>query len=230
MSVLAPGWRRFFGDKPYPYDLDLVEVRDDTQGQVAFLARVLPPAPATVLDLGCGNGRHARRLHDLGFRVAGVDLQATPRSGFPYVRADISRLPFGTASVDACICLYTSAGYNAPLQHQLREWSRVTRAGGTLVLDLANRRRRVRAGVDRLPGGLGFMLSARARGRRFQVNVAVRRRRVGLYHLSYPEPRFAAVTAAVRAAGWSIETVFGDFDGSPWSRRSPRTLVWACRD
>src|SRR6266508_871470 len=45
-----------------------------TEREVAFVARWLPqPAYTTVLDLCCGQGRHARALAARGYRVTGVD-------------------------------------------------------------------------------------------------------------------------------------------------------------
>jgi SAM-dependent methyltransferase len=41
-----------------------------------FVEAQLPPAPARVLDVGCGNGRLSRELNDLGYRVIGIDPRA----------------------------------------------------------------------------------------------------------------------------------------------------------
>ena len=43
-------------------------------------------AGGTVLDLACGNGRHARHLADLGFRVAAVDRDAVALAGLQGLR------------------------------------------------------------------------------------------------------------------------------------------------
>jgi SAM-dependent methyltransferase len=49
---------------------------DDTHGEAQFVEQLLP-APARVLDAGCGTGRVAARLHDRGYDVVGCD--ADPR-------------------------------------------------------------------------------------------------------------------------------------------------------
>src|SRR5262245_17410015 len=41
-----------------------------------LIDRLHPSAGAAVLDLGCGSGRHAKRLGSRGFRVTGIDLSA----------------------------------------------------------------------------------------------------------------------------------------------------------
>jgi len=41
-----------------------------------FIKAQLPPPPARVLDVGCGDGRLARELSDLGYRVIAIDPRA----------------------------------------------------------------------------------------------------------------------------------------------------------
>ena len=45
-------------------------------GEADLLAELVP-APARVLDAGCGTGRVAIRLHELGYQVVGVDVDAS---------------------------------------------------------------------------------------------------------------------------------------------------------
>jgi SAM-dependent methyltransferase len=54
----------------------LAERGEDVHGEATFVARLLPP-PARVLDAGCGTGRVAVRLHELGYDVVGVDVDAS---------------------------------------------------------------------------------------------------------------------------------------------------------
>ena len=48
---------------------------EDIHGEAAFVADLIP-APARILDAGCGTGRVAVRLHELGYDVVGVDVDA----------------------------------------------------------------------------------------------------------------------------------------------------------
>lgn len=48
----------------------------DVHGEAAFVTGLVD-APARVLDAGCGTGRIAVRLHALGYRVVGVDVDET---------------------------------------------------------------------------------------------------------------------------------------------------------
>jgi SAM-dependent methyltransferase len=49
---------------------------DDVHGEAAFVTGLADP-PARVLDAGCGTGRVAIRLAELGYAVVGVDIDAT---------------------------------------------------------------------------------------------------------------------------------------------------------
>lgn len=67
----------------------------------------LPPPPARVLDVGCGEGRLVRDLRDLGYDVTGIDgsptLVAAARGADPegrYELADAAALPFPNESAD----------------------------------------------------------------------------------------------------------------------------------
>ncbi|HVY09798.1 MAG TPA: class I SAM-dependent methyltransferase [Mycobacteriales bacterium] len=67
--------------------------------------RDLLPAPAGVtLDIGCGEGRGARQLTALGYRVVGVDrspslVRAARERGSTAVLADAARLPVASGAV-----------------------------------------------------------------------------------------------------------------------------------
>jgi len=49
---------------------------EDVHGEAAFVTGLVDP-PARVLDAGCGTGRVAIRLAELGYAVVGVDLDAS---------------------------------------------------------------------------------------------------------------------------------------------------------
>ncbi|WP_372733783.1 class I SAM-dependent methyltransferase [Nocardioides sp.] len=49
---------------------------EDVHGEANFVTGLLP-APARVLDAGCGTGRVAIRLAELGYDVVGIDIDVT---------------------------------------------------------------------------------------------------------------------------------------------------------
>jgi SAM-dependent methyltransferase len=74
----------------------------DPHGEAALVARLVPPG-SRVLDAGCGTGRVAVRLHELGYAVVGVDFDeamvAVARERAPDLAwhvADLAALDLGS--------------------------------------------------------------------------------------------------------------------------------------
>ncbi|HJU68669.1 MAG TPA: methyltransferase domain-containing protein [Gemmatimonadaceae bacterium] len=115
--------------------------------EIARLIEVMGlPVGARILDVPCGQGRHAHLLAEAGYDVHGVDLsrdllalaveRGTGRS-LRYTRADMRRLPKAWASrFDAVINLFTSFGFFLEPADDARvigEFARVLKPGGLLV-------------------------------------------------------------------------------------------------
>lgn len=82
----------------------------DVHGEADFLAGLLPGG-ASVLDAGCGTGRVAARLADLGFRVVGADLDpamiAVARERRPELEwhvGDLATLDLGVRFDAVAVC------------------------------------------------------------------------------------------------------------------------------
>jgi SAM-dependent methyltransferase len=113
-----------------------------------LIARLRPVAGATVLDLGCGTGRHARQLASSGLRVIGVDLSTESirrakefEARNLWFRRQDMRLPFGRETLDYVVNLFTSFGYFDDPSDEVAVIHNIARAlkpGGTLVLDYLN--------------------------------------------------------------------------------------------
>lgn len=101
-----------------------------------------------VLDMGCGTGRDAARLHTAGRTVTGADLSETMlryarrhHPGPHYVRADLHGFDFGPSAFDAVVCLDSSLLYchtNAQLDGFLASCRRALTPGGLLVAEMRN--------------------------------------------------------------------------------------------
>jgi ubiquinone/menaquinone biosynthesis C-methylase UbiE len=127
---------------------------DDERTRAEALAAVAVAeveSGAEVLDCPCGFARHAIVLAGAGYRVTGLDrsetqlAEAERRRGaaeWPrLVRGDYRELPFGDATFDAVLNLFSSLGYLERDQDVgvLGEFRRVLRPGGALVLETAHR-------------------------------------------------------------------------------------------
>jgi ubiquinone/menaquinone biosynthesis C-methylase UbiE len=144
-------WDAFFSDfylRAYAgaaHDADAAE-------QALAAARLAGcPAGGDLLDVPCGFGRHAIPLADAGYRVTGVDRsqalldearRRASSSRWPKLtRADYRDLPFGDASFDAALNLFSSLGYLGDDEdtRALAEIGRVLRPGGRLVIEIMHR-------------------------------------------------------------------------------------------
>ena len=104
------------------------------------------PSGARLLDVPCGQGRHAHLLAEAGFRVDGLDYSAELLkvardrgigANLRYRRGDMRRLPSAwTRRFDAVLNLFTSFGFFLDPRDDVRviaEFSRVLKPGGLLV-------------------------------------------------------------------------------------------------
>lgn len=103
----------------------------------AFLPS-LPPPPALVVDVGCGEGRLPRDLRARGYEVIAVDASPTlieaARAADPdgdYRVADAAALPIADASADIVTAFMTPQDFD-DLGSAVREMARVLRPGGHL--------------------------------------------------------------------------------------------------
>jgi SAM-dependent methyltransferase len=108
------------------------------------LDRWLPPAPALIVDAGCGTGSLARLAAAAGHRVVGIDVSAgmiqaarAKLAGSPGVLGlavgDASDPPIATGIAD--VILVRHLVWTLPDPHRaLRNWVELLRPGGGLVL------------------------------------------------------------------------------------------------
>lgn len=101
------------------------------------------PSGAKILDVGCGLGREAFALADLGFDVVGIDIskeaitqvaQLSADKGYtiPFLDYDGESLPFGDETFDVVVIWAQTFGLlygNAAKQRYLTECKRVLRTG-----------------------------------------------------------------------------------------------------
>lgn len=148
-----PAWyESFFGQDyldVYGYQFTDERARKET----AFAARALDLQPGErVLDLCCGQGRHAVLLAAMGLDVTGLDLsqqylrltEAAAREHnvtLRTVHADMREIPF-ESHFDAIVNMFSSFGYLESEEEDAKVLAAVAGAlkpGGRFLMDLINR-------------------------------------------------------------------------------------------
>lgn len=219
-----------------------------TRQQVQCLLVLCPLLPgSTILDVGCGIGRHSLVFAALGFRVTGVDFNSryvavcqdravTLGVDAKFVTAD-SRTMRLSVSADLTVSLWSSFGYygeEGDLQ-TLQNMAAHTRRGGHVVVDVENRDYITKHFVSEEWHEEGQAMVAERR--RFDVaNGTVVTRRVVLIGPMRHEYRRVLrmyteteLRALLERAGLRPERWYGDYDGSRFGLDSRRMIVIAER-
>lgn len=245
-------YREWFGETY----LDLYRHRDQEEAGrfvTTLLDRFEVPSGGSVLDVGCGAGRHTQSLAEQGIRVVGVDLSlpllrqavtAHRRSGAPgavlLVRGDMRRLPVaGTGWADLALNLFTAFGYFGTEDEDrlaLAGMASALRPGGTLVLDFVHRPFVLANLVPRDEEereGLSIVQERRLtdRDRRIEKTIWLNHAdgRVETYRESVRLYAPVDLEGMLQEAGLEPLPPWGDYDGSPLDTDSPRCITFGRR-
>lgn len=134
-----------------PYYHLLYSNRNEVEAKefITRLIQHLKPSPGTsMLDVGCGRGRHSRQLAALGFKVTGIDV-APENISFAqqYTSPELTFLVHDMRTTFCAHCMnyvfnfFTSFGYfDTAHEHEraLHTMAIALKKGGTLVLDYVN--------------------------------------------------------------------------------------------
>ena len=127
-----------------------LETQSFTSTELEFLQRQLPNPPYKhLLDLGCGQGRHANPLAAAGYDVVGIDVnekalsaaRAIAPQNATFINQDMRTLSELEGRFDAVLSLWQSFGYfDAPINREvLEQISDVLEPKGRFILDIFNR-------------------------------------------------------------------------------------------
>lgn len=115
----------------------------ETSPLTALLLRHLPPAPARVLEAGCGLGQYVVLLRGHGYRAVGADWAVDPlracrawAKDTPLAAMDLGQLAFGAGAFGACVSLGVVEHDAAGPDRILVEAHRVLAPGGTLLVSV----------------------------------------------------------------------------------------------
>ena len=228
-------YQEWFGEEY----LELYSHRDENEArqQVSFFREQGGAVAGPVLDLACGTGRHIQELQALGYHAVGCDLSYTllqtgvrDYGAMPVARADMRHLPFGDGVFAALVNFFTSFGYFSSEdenQQVVREMARVLAPDALFLFDYLNVHRELDQLVQRetrtTPFGDVFIErwydpSDHSINKRMTIRGKRYLERVRGYDLEEISSMFAACNLTIRSA-------FGDFDGQPFDRTSPRLIL-----
>ncbi|TME79824.1 MAG: class I SAM-dependent methyltransferase [Chloroflexi bacterium] len=238
-------WRSWFGRGYLAlYDEYLAERTPVEIDQLEALLTLRPPQ--RILDLPCGQGRHAIELARRGYDVTGADLSpyllevAEERRRARGVRvrwlsADMRR-PIAGETFDVVLNLFTSLGYFADETDDrkvVRAASAMLASGGRFVLELINGERVMAHFQERewFTVGQAAVVERRSLDRSAQRMVVERtvttphETEVNFHALRLYDGR--GIDAMLRAAGFGRVELYGDWSGEPLTPESLRVLAVA---
>lgn len=143
-------WFSTWFDSPY-YHI-LYDQRDENEASAfikAIQQKLKTPKNTLVLDAACGQGRHAKTLHELGFKVDGFDLSSKnievanlySTDNLSFFVHDI-RDPLPNAGFYEWVCnFFTSFGYfdvKSDNQAAFDSLSAALKPGGVFLMDFFN--------------------------------------------------------------------------------------------
>ncbi len=241
-------WESYF-DSHYLLEYEPLFTAERDRAEVARVVELLGlPAGSRVLDVPCGQGRHAHLLAEAGFNVDGLDYSdhllaiARKRGTGPrlrYTRGDMRKLPSKwTGRFNAVLNLFTSFGFFADPSDDAKvisEFARVLAPGGTLIWH-GGSRDGVMAGFlardwwttgdgtmiahERSFDPLSGILTIESTWRAMAKRLGRRKHRIRLYTAT----RLAELCAA---EGLIVVEAFDDFSSRAITRKSSEMLLVA---
>ncbi len=213
--------------------------------EVAFILKALNlPSRASILDLGCGFGRHSIELAKRGHEVLGVDISSelleiaedTSRKenvDTKFVREDISKLNF-VNQFDAVIMMLNVFGLMSDRDNQkvLRRASEALKRKGKIFIDLRNPERFIKGDLYPNPDktdGLTVWTENYYDSSKKRVLVVRHADKDGKRHDYFFSARLysrAEIKVLFEKNDLKLLRFYGDFEGNDYNKKnSPRLIA-----
>jgi SAM-dependent methyltransferase len=241
-----PWYRHWFGEA---YQI-LYPHRDalQAQRQIRFLTRATLARPEwKILDIGCGHGRHLQAFWKQGFHhTVGIDLSTAQladarKQSLAVARADMRMLPFPLGHFDLIASLFTSFGYFATSDEDLKTLAGFVaclRPQGFLFLDLPNKHHILQNLVavdERMVDGMVIVQRRRvechADGEQVVKTIEIR---AASGHTQFFEERvrlweLAPLQMAAEQMGFQLQQVIGDECGESYNPNTSQRMALLLR-
>jgi SAM-dependent methyltransferase len=207
-----------------------------------LLAELQPAPGSSMLDLGCGNGRHSKYLATKGFNVTGIDLSSSSiRSArkwenefLRFYRQDM-RTPFGKNKFDYVFNFFTSFGYfndTADDDKVVANISAALKDDGILVMDYINSfyaGKNIKGSEKKEIDGIVYQIKRSSNEKFFFKTICIENiRSHGPYEFTEQIRKYsqADFDHLFYKHGLRIEKVFGDYGFNEYDpETSPRLIL-----
>ena len=242
MDVVPQHWYKTWFGNEY---LTVYAHRDENEAQTLInllRSNISLSDNPTIIDLCCGQGRHAIHLADMGYHVIGVDLSRTLLEAAKYhgkggtsvtfVQADMRLLPF-QKKFDLLLNLFTSFGYFESDQQNLNvfmEFHKVLKKNAWFVFDYMNtdhvKETLVPCQEEQVDDTV-ITQQRKIEKDRVQKKITLKtKKQKAVFYESVKMYRPDTIYSMLKTAGLRIKNVFGDYNGSTFEKKSPRLIIF----
>jgi SAM-dependent methyltransferase len=228
-------WAEFFNSFAPVYDQEIFT--KNTVNEIEFLIKEFNlPAGASILDIGCGTGRHSIGLGLKGFKVTGVDIsremlniaEMAKRKNNVEVDFVCIDAQYYTADklYDGAICLCEGAlgllgSEDDPIEHDITIMKNINRAlkvGARFILTVLNGTRYLRLYNDNDIANGKYDVLSMVDSTEMDVDSPTGKKKIKVRERSYTPPE---LRRCLEIAGFHVESIFGGTAGS-WNKQIPK--------
>jgi len=215
--------------------------KNDAEKQISLLLKnIKPDIQDKILDLGCGEGRHVSILKNKGFDVTGIDLSESllksGKSKYPYLKllqGDMRNIP---GRFNIILSLFTSFGYFEEDSENIKVIEGVydsLEKGGHFWLDFLNsefvRDNIIKESEFVIGDACKVCEKREISGNRIIKNIFLKKNgEKSEYKESVRLFSKEELTGILKASGFIIKKVFGNYLGTEWKAGSERS-IFHCR-
>ncbi len=212
---------------------------DDAVSQFKLIVNeVKPEKDWKILDLACGEGRHASLFKDSGYNISGLDLSETlikrGENKFPGLKLEVCDMRNISGNYNLILSLFTSFGYFDEEKEDRKVISSVSNAllqGGIFWFDFLNpfyvKEKLINKNRIRLGDGVEVVEERTITGNRVEKKITfIKNSGIKVYYESVRMYSTEEVVEICDDYGMKLVKLFGDYKGSKWTPGSERAVYY----